>query len=84
MSYFSFYLAYGIPSTGFLMGPETLPVTEGSPPQKQLFTAAYLEPRSITQKLLTLILVLLPAWPESSGLAVIPTPPLAQVLLRQK
>lgn len=37
MSYPSFYLAYGIPSAGFLMGPWILPVTEGSPPPKQLF-----------------------------------------------
>ena len=40
--------------------------------QSKFFIAAYLEPRSITQKLPTLILVLPPAWPEFSGLAVIP------------
>ena len=33
----TFYLAYGIPSAGFLMGPWTLPVTERSPPPKQIF-----------------------------------------------
>lgn len=37
MSCSNFYLAYRIPSAGFLMGPWILPVTEGSPPPKQLF-----------------------------------------------